>query len=53
MGCQFGFAYLFKHGLIWEAGASYYDLKDDAGGNVYGDESGQYFVLRSDLRIDF
>jgi len=50
---RFGFTYLFKAGLIWEAEASYYDLTDDTGGYVYGDESGQYFVLRSGLKIDF
>jgi len=50
---SFGFAYLFKSGLRWEADVSYYDLKDDAGGYVYGDESGQYFVVRSGVKIDF
>lgn len=48
-----GFAYMFRSGLSWEAEAAYYDLTDDAGGYVYGDESGQYFVLRSGVKIDF
>lgn len=50
---RFGFSYLFRVGLSWEAEAMYYDLTDDAGGYVYGDESGQYFVVRSGLKIDF
>ncbi len=48
-----GFDYRFSPSVIWTAGVSYIDLKDDAGGYVYGDETGSYFTVRAGLRYDF
>ena len=48
-----GFDYRFTESVKWTTGFTFYDLKDDAGGYVYGDESGSYFVVRAGLRYDF
>jgi len=48
-----GFIYRFMSNLSWNTEASYYDLKDDSGGYVYGDESGSYFVVSTGVRVDF
>ncbi len=47
-----GYSYMFRPNLKWTADVAYYDLTDDAGGNVYGDESGSYFMVRTGLKIE-
>jgi predicted porin len=48
-----GFDYRFSERVKWTTDFSYVDLKDNAGGYVYGDETGSYFVVRAGLRYDF
>ena len=47
-----GISYMFRPNLRWTADVSYYDLTDDAGGYIYGDESGSYVMLRTGVKID-
>jgi len=44
--------YRLASDLTFTLGGDYADLKDNAG-YVYGDESGQYFMIRSGVKIDF
>lgn len=46
-----GFDYRFNAKFLWSTKLDYYDLKDDNGDYVYGDESGSYVVIRSGIEI--
>ncbi len=50
LGIHLGFEYAFYPGWTFTADGQYYDLSDDAGGWVYGDESGSYYMIRTGVR---
>ncbi len=50
---NFGLEYSVSPTVTLTAEADYLDLTDNAGGWVYGDESGSQFLIRTGVRIDF
>lgn len=53
LGFHAGFEYMFREGWSFTLDGEYYDLSDDAGGWVYGDESGSLYVIRTGVRYSF
>lgn len=48
-----GAEYRIGNGVTLTADGEYHDVTDNAGGYVYGDETGSMFIIRSGVRLTF
>jgi hypothetical protein len=51
MQFSLGFEYEFTPTVTWTADMDYADFTDEAGGYVYGDETGSFMMVRTGVRI--
>jgi hypothetical protein len=47
-----GFDYRFRRGMSWTGDFELRDLTDRSGGYVFGDETGNMYIIRTGVRVD-